>query len=101
MTVYLGEDAMSDWRTRAKELMAELEQERDELRVKMHLAKADAKDGLAKVDAQLDQKMAELKAKLATLDKDGDGRVTDDLGDAVRDLAGEIRAGFQKFRERF
>jgi hypothetical protein len=45
--------------------------------------------------------MAELKAKVATFDKDGDGSVMDDLGDAARDLAGDIRAGFQKFRERF
>lgn len=92
---------MTDWSARAKELMAELEQERDELRVKMHLAKADAKDELAKLDAQLDEKMSQLRTKLASLDKDGDGRVVDDLGDAVRELAREIRAGFQKFRERF
>jgi hypothetical protein len=92
---------MSDWSTRAKELMAELEQERDELRLKMHLAKAEAKDELAKLDAQLDRKMSELKAKFASLDKGGDGNVTDDIGDAARDLAKEIRAGFQKFRERF
>ena len=92
---------MPDWRTKAKEIMAELEQERDELRVKMHLAKADAKDELAKLDAQFDEKMAGLKAKLASLDKDEDGSVTDDLGEAVRNLAGEIRGSFQKFRERF
>jgi hypothetical protein len=91
---------MKDWSARAKELMAELEQERDELRVKMHLAKADAKDELAKLDAQLDEKMSRLRTKLASLDRDGDGKVVDDLGDAARDLAREIRAGFQKFRER-
>jgi hypothetical protein len=91
---------MKDWSARAKELMAELEQERDELRVKMHLAKADAKDELAKLDAQLDDKMSRLRTKLASLDRDGDGKVVDDLGDAARDLAREIRAGFQKFRER-
>ena len=91
---------MSDWKTRAKALMAELEQERDELRLKMHLAKADAKDELARLEKQLDRKMSELKAKLASLDKDGDGSVTDDLSDAARDLAREIRAGFQKLRER-
>jgi hypothetical protein len=92
---------MSEWSEKAKAMMAELEQERDELRLKMHLAKADAKDELAKLEVQLDEKMAELKAKVATFDKDGDGSVMDDLGDAARDLAGDIRAGFQKFRERF
>lgn len=92
---------MSELRQRAQALMQELEQERDELRVKMHLAKADAKDELAKLDAQLDAKMAELKQKVASFDKDGDGSVVDDLGDAARGLADDIRSGFQKFRERF
>lgn len=92
---------MSEWSEKAKAMLTELEQERDELRVKMHLAKADAKDELARLEVQLDEKMAELKAKVASFDKDGDGRVLDDLGDAARDLAGDIRAGFQKFRERF
>lgn len=92
---------MSDWNEKAKALMADLERERDELRVKMHLAKADAKDELAKLDAQVNDKMAELKAKLASFDKDGDGRVMDDFGDAARGLAGDIRDSFQKFRDRF
>ena len=81
--------------------MSEWKQERDELRVKMHLAKADAKDELAKLDVQLDAKMAELKQKVASYDKDGDGSVMDDLGDAAKGLADDIRSSFQKFRERF
>lgn len=92
---------MNDWREKAKTMMADLQRERDELRVKLHLAKADAKDELTKLDAQLDDKMAELKAKVASLDTDGDGRVMDDLGEATRELASDIRKGFQKFRERF
>jgi len=92
---------MSEWSEKAKALMADLERERDELRVKMHLAKADAKDELEKLDAQVNEKMAELKAKIASFDKDGDGSVMDDLGDAARDLAGDIRDSFQKFRDRF
>lgn len=91
---------MSEWSEKAKAMMADLERERDELRVKMHLAKADAKDELAKLDAQMNEKMAELKAKIASFDKDGDGSVMDDLGDAARGLAGDIRESFQKFRER-
>lgn len=92
---------MTDWSERAKALMTELEQERDELRVKMHLATADAKVELAKLDGQLDEKINELKAKFSSFDKDGDGSVVDDLGDAARSLAGEIRQGFQKFRDSF
>ena len=92
---------MNDWRERWQGLMKELEQERDELRVQMHLAKAEAKEELARMDAQLDAKLAELKARAATFDKDGDGNYLDDVGDAARNLAGEIREGFQKFRQMF
>jgi hypothetical protein len=92
---------MSEWSEKAKAMLTELEQERDELRLKMHLAKADAKDELAKLDAQLDEKMGELKAKVASFDKDGDGSVMDDLGDAAKNLAGDIQDSFKKFRERF
>lgn len=92
---------MTDWSERARTLIADLQRERDELRVKMHLAKADAKDELARLDTQLDAKMAELKAKVASLDTDGDGRMMDDVGEAARELARDIRQGFQKFRDHF
>lgn len=92
---------MTEWRQRMQQLVTDLEQERDELRLKMHLAKADAKDELERLDAQLDAKMAELKAKAASYDKDGDGSVVDDLGDAAKSLASDLQEGFRKFRERF
>ena len=92
---------MSEWSDKASAMMADLQRERDELRVKLHLAKADAKDELTKLDAQVGKVMAELKAKVASFDKDGDGKVLDDLGDATRELAGDIQKGFQRFRERF
>ncbi len=92
---------MTEWRQRMQQLVTDLEQERDELRLKMHLAKADAKDELERLDAQLDAKMAELKAKVASYDKDGDGSVVDDLGDAAKSLASDLQEGFRKFRERF
>lgn len=92
---------MSEWSERWQKMVAELEQERDELRVKMHLASADAKDELAKLDAKMDEKLAELRAKAASFDKDGDGSVVDDLGDAAKNLAGEIKDGFSKLRGMF
>lgn len=92
---------MSEWKERLQQMVTTLEQERDELRLKMHLAKADAKDELDKLDTQLDAKLAELKAKVASYDKDGDGSVVDDLGDAAKALASDLQEGFRKFRERF
>ena len=92
---------MTEWSERWQKMVAELEQERDELRLKMHLATADAKDELTKLDAKMDEKLAELKSKAASFDKDGDGSVVDDIGDATKHLAGEIKEGFAKLRAMF
>jgi hypothetical protein len=87
---------MSELRARWADLLKELETERDELRVKLHLAKADAKDEMAKLEVQLD----ELRAKVAAFDKEGDGYM-DDLGDLARGVAGDVRAGFERLRKSF
>jgi len=92
---------MSEWSERWQKMVAELEQERDELRLKMHLATADAKDELTKFDAKLDEKLAELKVRAASFDKDGDGSIVDDIGDATKNLAGEIKEGLSKLRAMF
>ena len=105
---------MTEWSARWQKLLTDLETERDELRVKLHLAKADARDEMAKLDERLDDvkakakvelealdtKIDALKAKAKAFDKDGDG-IMDDIGDAARDLAGEIRQGFQRVRNMF
>ena len=44
---------MSEWKERFTELMTRLEQERDELQLKMHLFKKDARDEMAKLDGEL------------------------------------------------
>lgn len=92
---------MGEWNERWQKMVADLEQERDELRLKMHLAKEDAKDEWAKLEPKLDAKIAELKTKAAALDKDGDGSISDDVGDATRKLAAEVKDGFQKLRQKF
>jgi hypothetical protein len=91
---------MSELRARWDEIVKGLEQERDELRVKLHLAKSDAKDEMAKLDVKLD----ELRAKVAAFDKEGDGYL-DDIRNAARDVAGdvanEVREGFEKLKRMF
>lgn len=87
---------MSEMRARWAEMVKELEQERDELRVKLHLAKADAKDEMAKLEVKLD----ELRAKVAAFDKEGDGYM-DDVSELARAVADEVRAGFERLKSRF
>jgi len=87
---------MSEWKQRLNELMEKLEQERDELRLKIHLAKADARDELA----QLDDKMAQLKERASRVDDEAK-EAMGDIGDAARNLANEIREGFERVRRKW
>jgi hypothetical protein len=87
---------MAEWKQRLNELMEKLEQERDELRLKIHLAKADARDELA----QLDGKMAQLRERASRVDDEAKDAMGD-IGDAARNLANEIREGFERVRRKW
>lgn len=84
---------MPDFSATWKQLLADLERERDELKVQAHLAKAEARDLLAKSDAQL----TELRSRLTSAGsaaKEGAGKV----GEKALETAKEIRAAFAKVR---
>jgi methyl-accepting chemotaxis protein len=85
---------MSEWRERINELMTRLEQERDELQLKMHLAKADARDELAR----LDDKMSQLRERASRVDDEAK-EAFGDISDAARKLAAEIKEGFERVRK--
>ena len=87
---------MTEWRQRLDEVIAKMEQERDELRLKLHLAKADARDELDKLDV----KMAELKARASRVDDEARDALGD-IGDAAKGLAEEIKEGFTRVRNLF
>jgi predicted nucleic acid-binding Zn-ribbon protein len=88
------EGSMNEWRQRLNEVIAKMERERDELRLQLHLAKAEARDELARVD----EKMAELKARAAVIDDEARDAL-DDIGGAARALADEVRAGYERVRK--
>jgi predicted nucleic acid-binding Zn-ribbon protein len=84
---------MATMKERLKESLERLEQERDELRVRLHLGKAEAKQEWDKLDARI----AELRERF---DKAGDeaGDVMQDVGEAAKLLGDEIRTGFERLR---
>ena len=85
---------MTEWRAKLQQVLAELEKERDELKLKIHLAKADGRDQLDRMD----KKIAELRQKgqAASFEaKDAMG----DVGDAAKKLIEEIRAGLDRVRK--
>ncbi|MEZ4412593.1 MAG: hypothetical protein R2910_06390 [Gemmatimonadales bacterium] len=85
---------MTTMRERLREMLEKLEQERDELKVRAHLGKAEAKEEWEKMEGRI----AELRSRL---DKAGDeaGDVMEDVGAAAKLLGEEIREGFARIRK--
>jgi len=81
-------------RTDFKELITSLERVRDEIKLKIHLAAADARDEWE----ELERKLGHLRAKVNTL-----GRVAEDaagdVGEAVELLGKELKKGYERLRK--
>lgn len=75
------------------ELIAELKQKRDELRVQMNLASRELKDEWA----ELEEKMDEFTDKAKRFADDADVKETGSgIGDAVGQLGKEIKQGYER-----
>ena len=80
---------------RLEAIVQKLEQERDELRLKMHLAKADARDEWEK----LEERWGDLRGKMDAV-KEGASEASGDVKGAASDLAEEIRKGYRNILDR-
>lgn len=87
---------MSDMSSEIDKILEDLKQERDELRVKLELAKMDAGDEWEKIEDQL----AKLQAKAEQV-ADATAEAAEDVGAAAKLLGEEIRAGFRKISRHF
>jgi hypothetical protein len=85
---------MSDWNERYEEELGELRRVRDELRVQAHLAKAEAKELWDKLEHRFEQLEGKAKAKARAAEEP-----LEDIGEAARLLADEIRSGYRRLRE--
>lgn len=75
-------------------LMATLAQQRDELKLQMHLAKAEAKDEWA----TLETKWEEAQGKMAQAQNVA-GQTLDELGVAAGLMADELKRGYERIRK--
>ncbi len=75
------------------DLIEELKQKRDELRVQMNLATREAKDEWEELEAKMEEFTAKAKefAADAQLKETGEG-----VGDALGQLGGEIKKGYER-----
>jgi seryl-tRNA synthetase len=87
---------MSDQRDRLRALVERLETERDELKMKMGLAKLEAKEEWQ----ELEQKLDRLRGRLRRAREEADD-ASDDIGDALEILGDEIKEGFARIRNVF
>ena len=85
---------MEDLKTRLKGMMQQLETERDELKVKLGLAKLEARDEWK----ELETKMDALRGRMKVVGE-GAKEASGDVAAAADVLAGEIKAGFAKIRK--
>ena len=90
---------MATWREKVDELVRELQKDRDELRVKAALGKAELKDELAALDAKLD----DVRIKAAAWAEKADDQMDDIFDDAREKTNGwmkELKESYQKLRDR-
>jgi hypothetical protein len=85
---------MSDFQATWQKWMADLERERDELRLQAHLGKAEARDHLARAE----QKLEELRQK-APIVKGVAKDAASNVEESARALAAEVREAFARVRK--
>ena len=90
---------MDDWRARIDEMLAELQQERDELRLKMHLGQQDLRDEMDRLDSRLDE-LRQSTSEWAGKAEHQLADVAADAGQKTRHWLAELKQGFQKARDR-
>jgi len=80
-------------RNTLRELFDDLRTQRDELAVKLHLARADARD---EWDV-LEKKWEHLKARIGVVGREA-GEVAEDVGEAARGVLDELKKGYARLR---
>ncbi len=85
---------MTDARTQIEKLLEQVRQERDELRVRAHLAKAELSEEWEKIEAGL----GNLEAKAKEL-KQATAEAAGEIAPAAQLLAEQVRKGFETIRK--
>lgn len=81
--------------TSNRDLIARLRTERDELRVRMHLAKAELREEWATLEkkwTRLENRLSQARTEAKSASKD--------VGSAAESLAGEIASAYRRIRDR-
>lgn len=88
-------EPVADWKERIEKELEELRRIRDELRVRVHLGKADAKD----LWERLEKRFADLETHARRAAQRTEAPLQE-LGEAAKHLAEELRSGYRELRGR-
>jgi hypothetical protein len=86
---------MGDAKEQITKAAEHLKQQRDELRVKLHLAKAEAKDEWARLEKQWEEMRPKLEAA-----KEEAGKTAESVGTALGLAVEELKKGYERLRNR-
>lgn len=84
---------MADLDRELHKLLEDLKTQRDELRVRLHLAKAEAKDEWARLDRMWEH----MHGRIAAVEREA-GRTAEDVAAAIRLAAEDLHKGYQRVR---
>ena len=87
---------MTDWRDKWQEVLSDLERQRDELKLRLHLAGKEARDEWARL--ALDEKITTLRQRADAAGVEARGAMKE-IGSAAERLADEIREGLERVRK--
>lgn len=87
---------MKDEKSKLEELMANIEQLRDEINVKAHLGKLEAKDALAELEKKWDSLQVQYKPVA-----DEAGKTAQKTREALGFVADELKEGYDRIRKLF
>lgn len=87
---------MADWHAAWQEMVTDLERQRDELKLRLHLARAEARDEWDRL--KLDEKLATLRQRADAAGVEARDAMKG-IGKAAESLADEIREGLDRVRK--
>jgi chromosome segregation ATPase len=86
---------MEDIKEQVTKALEHFKQQRDELQVQLHLAKADAKDEWARLEKQWEDTKPKLEAA-----REEAGKTAESVGAALGLAIDELKKGYERFRSR-
>jgi hypothetical protein len=85
---------VADAKEQFTKLVDDLKRQRDEIKLKLHLAKADAREEWSKLEVKLEQ----VKAKLDSAGKEA-GTTAGEVGKALELAAAELKKGYERIKK--